>query len=448
MDRKILERSKSLLSRRVEPVLRDSLFGRGISVLLGARQVGKTSLLMRLVRYLSEEKKVPLSQIEYLDLEYPHLLSEIDGIYGEEFLRFLGARGVDTEKQCYVFIDEIHYLENPSSFLKTLYDHFPNIKLVVSGSSTLQIKHKFKDALTGRKRIFEITPLNFEEFLLFKGSELLKRKRGLNLRRIISEGTLPELGELKYLRKDFTTLFEEYAIFGGYPEVVLLEKEREKQDLLAEIYSSYVRKDIKDFAQIGNVRAFNNLIELLGYQIGNLINISELTSSVGISRNTTENYLSLMENTFLISLISPYFTNRRQEIIKSPKVFFWDSGLRSSLVRNFEHLERRGDRGAIFENVVFEELQKNRQNLETIHYWRTKTKQVHLGAETDFILRGKEVLPIEVKWGELRGSGIPSGLYSFIKTYNPVNAIIVTRDTFGKEKRNNTTVFSLPAWLL
>ncbi|MDI6786398.1 MAG: DUF4143 domain-containing protein, partial [bacterium] len=216
-----------------------------------------------------------------------------------------------------------------------------------------------------------------------------------------------------------------------------------KTVLLLEIYRSYIRKDIKDFAEIENVPAFNNLIELLSHQIGNLVNISDLTNSLSISRPTVENNLFLLQNTFIVLELPPFYTNRRQEIVKSSKVFFYDIGLRNSIMRNFEPLLQRTDKGMLFENSVFSELCKQLSFLETLHFWRSKSK-----AEVDFIIRGKDIIPIEVKYSNFNSPKIPSGLRSFINTYNPKAAFVITFDYFGEKLLQGTHVFFIPAWCI
>jgi hypothetical protein len=439
----LIEQAKGLIPRKIEAALIRSLFTREIIILLGSRQVGKTSLMLRLINYLLNQKKVSPQQIVYLDLEFPQILSEVDNLYGEEFLAFLSAHGVDTKKKTFVFIDEVHYLSNPSSYLKTLHDHYPELKLIVSGSSTLQIRHKFKDALTGRKRIFEIAPLDFEEFLYFSKSSLAERKKTFSLKTILDNMSLPDLRELRFLIKEFSLKYLEYTTFGGYPRVALYKDSFEKIAMLSEIYRSYIRKDIKDFAEIESVSAFNNLIELLAHQIGSLLNISELTNSLNISRPTVENYLFLLQNTFIVSLLPPFYTNRRQEIVKSSKVFFYDSGLRNSIVRNFDHLPKRIDGGALFENNVFLDLYKQLSLLESLHFWRSKSK-----AEVDFIVRGKDIIPVEVKYQTFREPKIPSGLRSFINIYKPKAAFVITPEFFGEKKLQNTRIFFIPAWCI
>lgn len=359
-------------------------------------------------------------------------------------VHYLRAQNVDVQKRCFVFIDEIHYLDNPSSFLKVLHDHFPLVKLIVSGSSSLEIKRKFKETLIGRKIIFEVSPLSFEEFLLFKKSPLSRWKERFNLPWFIQNADIPDLSEVKFLFADLNKLFSEFLVFGGYPGVVLKESFQEKTTLLYEIYSSYVHKDIRDLGAVENVSAFNRMVELLGNQIGNLVNLSELTPSLAISRPTLENNLFLLEHTFVIKRVKPFFTNRRQEIIKTPKVFFCDTGIRNALVRNFETPERRADSGALFENGIFAELHKKLASWEDVYFWRTKSK-----AEVDFVIRlkGKEVLPIEVKHS-LPQPKIPSGLRSFVEKYKPPLAFVVNRNLFEGKKLGPTRVYFIHPWAI
>jgi len=438
----VLNQIPGLHVRSIEHTLRkDIQKGRRITVLLGSRQVGKTSLMFRLIDYLVHTENTDPNQIEYLDLEFPSILSQVNGLYGRDFLDFLSARGMDTSGKCFVFIDEIHYLDEPSSFLKTMHDHFPQVTLVVSGSSSIRIQKKFKDSLTGRKSIVHITPLDFSEFLDFKGSELAARKAELSIHTILQGGGLPSLSELRFLQNEFNKSYREFTIFGGYPETALLKTAQEKTRLLDEIYQSYVMKDIKDVAKIENLNAFNKMITLLGHQAGSLINISELCVSLGISRPTVEHYLFLLEQTFILTQLRPFFKNKRQEIVKSPKVYFDDPGLRNIAIRNMDVYDQRGDQGILFENAVFSQLKRTLRPLQSIHFYRTKGK-----AEIDFIVQDKDITPIEVKSGTFKESKIPSSLRAFINRYKPKYAFVVNRDFWAEEKLNKTTLFFIPAW--
>ncbi len=268
-----------------------------ILLITGSRQVGKTSLLFLLIQQLIG-KGFPRQHIYYFDLEDFDLL-EICNQGPKRFEQYLRNLGEDFEGRCYVFIDEIQYLNEPTNFLKLLHDHYRNIKIICTGSSTMDIQRKFEDSLVGRKLVFELSSLSFEEFLLFKQQEpLLNILQKYNLADLKMGRELEDL--LPIFAKDFELYFDEYLRFGGYPAGALEQHYERKMVLLNEIYQTYVRKDINQLFTIENVSAFNNLVRLLGFQIGQLVNLNELATSTSSGWRTIENYLFILENTFII----------------------------------------------------------------------------------------------------------------------------------------------------
>ncbi len=432
----------NLLEREVLEELKKDLNQPEITLLLGSRQVGKTSLMFLLLKFLSS--KVPAQQIFYFDLENIIEAERLNRIKDfEKFIQLLKDEGADFNKKIYVFIDEIQYLDYPSRFLKYLYDHYKSqIKFIVSGSSSLEIKKKFTDRLTGRIHLFLIQTLNFYEYLCFLGEKnLAQKKKEINLFKILNEKkfSLPEWFE--NLSSSFSEQFEKFAVFGGYPGVITKETSQWPKDLMG-IYSLYVRKDIKDLAEIEDIRGFNNLVCLLAWQIGNLVNESEISVSSGLSRPTLKKYLSLLENTFVLILLRPFYTNARLEYSKMPKVYFFDSGLRNATINNFKEFNQRGDVGALIENVIFSQLNKIKPEFSEIYFWRSQAK-----AEVDFIIKNQEILPIEVKYQSLKKPTILSGLRSFLKQYQPQKAVVINKNLWTKIKFQKTEVYFLPVWV-
>ncbi|MBU1487527.1 ATP-binding protein [bacterium] len=360
-----VRRPPDLIKREIITDIQPYLFDDHIIVIIGPRQAGKTCLLHLLAELLLKEENISQDQIHYFDLEDIDTLSYFNSISPAAL-----ASQFREKERTFLFIDEVQYLDNPSNLLKIIHDHFPHIKLIVSGSSTLAIKKKFKESLTGRKAVFNLRTLSFDEFLRFKGSHLLKVKRELDWRR-------PE-GISSLLAKEFFEFFQEFILFGGYPKVVLENNREKKVAQLSKIYNSYIRKDIKDLGAVENVAALNRLVSLLAFQIGQIINIEELTANLRISRKTVERYIFLLENTFAIHLLKPYFTNKRKEISKMPKVYFEDTGLRNVIIKNLDPLSLRNDSGFLFENAVFNTLIKRLKPLEELKFWRTQA-----GAEVD-----------------------------------------------------------------
>ncbi len=333
-----------------------------IIVIYGPRQVGKTSLLKYLIENYIKKNAF------YFDLELPILL-ELCNQGAENVFRYLIQKGADEKSKIFLIIDEIQYLDDPTKFLKIMHDHYPSIKLIVSGSSTFEIKKKFKESLAGRTINFELYPLSFEEFLVFK-----KKNYRLN----------KENEEI--INRELAGLAEEYIRFGGYPKIVLENSEEKKQSFLWQIISTYVRKDIRDIGNIRNISAFNKLLELLSSQSGQLLNVLEISNTLKINRETVLEYLDLLENTFIIKRIAPFHKNLRSEISKNPKIFFLDTGMMHLLwLKEFPKVVL----GNSFETFVFLELIKTSKK---INFWRTTNKQ-----EIDFIVQNKELYAIEVK---------------------------------------------------
>lgn len=410
-----------------------------ILLLVGARQVGKTTLMKMLLTHLRQRGE-PEYALHYLDLEDMTLLHLLEG-GPRELTGWLAAQGADLSRKVYVFIDEIQYLANPSNLLKLLADSQANLKLIVSGSSTLEIRRKFSDSLAGRKLVFEIYPLSFAEFLEFRGEDRLARVVRECGVRVLAADADPVALPARFLAEDGFRHYQEFLVWGGYPRVALERDEQRKAAYLAELYNAYVRKDIKDLARIDNVSGFNNLIAALAHQAGGLANISELSVATRLARDTVEHYLFLLENTFIIKGVLPFSRNPRKEISKMRKYYFLDNGLRNIAIRSLAALASRTDAGELAENAVFAELTKRSPLLEEIGFWRTQAK-----TEVDFILRQGEdsLLPVEVKFRPFNGPKIPGGIRSFLQDYPAAQGpLVLTRDYFGAQ----AGVRFLPCWL-
>lgn len=394
--------SAPIFKRTIVDEISKYLHSDDIIVIHGARQVGKTSILMYLQAQLESASEITY----YIDLEDSRFVSTLDkGV--EEFTAYLGEQGFDlsafkkSEKKLYVMIDEIQYLANPSSFLKLLADHHRYLKIIVSGSSSFEMKSKFKDSLVGRTVNFEIYPLSFREFLLFRNIPFVQAERY----------TGKTTAELK-------TLFAEFAMYGGYPKIILAPEVSMKERYLQQIIDTYIRKDIRDLAEIKDVNKFNRLLEILAAQSGNLLNVSELCNTCSLARETVERYLFLLEQTYILRLVRPYSRNLRSELTKTPKIFFYDTGLMQMLW--LKQLQKEV-MGSVFETSIFAELIKE-HGVDNIYYWRTQDKK-----EVDFVLRlGKKIIPIETKLSFPRN--IPTGIHTWIESYKIKDYWIVGLD--------------------
>lgn len=337
--------------------IKDYLLKDEILLIIGPRQAGKTTVLHQ-IEDIIRSQNIPCF---FLNLEDPDYLS----LLNKSPKNLLNIFPIDLNKRTFALIDEVQYLDNPTNFLKYFFDEYRDkIKIIASGSSAFYLDKKFKDSLVGRKIIFNLLPLSFKEFLRFKEEENLSAKEFKNL----------TLSEQETIRR----FYPEYIIYGGYPRVVLSNQE-EKIDVLRDIAYSYIKKDIFE-AGIRQEEIFYKLFKLLANQVGNLVNSSELANTLDVSKTAIDNYLYLMQKSFHIALIKPFFKNIRKELTKMPKVFFIDLGLRNFFKNDFRFLKDRDDFGQLLENAIFRQLIE-KYNKEEIKYWRTIQQR-----EIDFIV--------------------------------------------------------------
>lgn len=376
-----------------------------IIVLHGARQVGKTSILIYLQNQLQNQGKKTF----YIDLEDSRFIQILEkGV--NEFIKLLSEEGFvfDQKNKIYVFIDEIQYLSNPSPFLKLMVDHHPEIKLIVSGSSSFNIKNKFSDSLVGRTINFDIHNLSFAEFLEFKEYQSTGK----------DDLTDKKITELQ-------SYYQEYVLVGGYPKIVLTSDFEMKEKYLQQIIDTYIRKDIRDLAEIRDVQKFNQLLEILASQNGQILNLSELADTCNLTRPTVEQYLFLLEETYIIRLVRPFYKNIRSEISKAPKVYFYDTGLAHLLWLKSLPKEILGQS---FESSIFAELAK-KYSVNNIFYWRTTDNK-----EIDFILRDKnDLISIEAKLNNVQYKKTAQDY--FAGAYQPKESKVVSlKGKFEDEK--------------
>lgn len=372
--------------------LKNDLSERYTTILVGARQVGKTFLLRELERYARTQRK----QTAFFDLEQPHDLAQFNRS-DAEIIDMLVASG-DV-----VFIDEFHYLKNASRIFKAIYDRDAPLKIYASGSSALEIHAHLQESLVGRKFLYPIFPCNLEE-----------------MSQAISSGTL-----------------DLYFVFGGMPGTLQFDDDERKKQLLNEIMQAYLLKDVKALIREENLRAFNHLLYLLASAQGNVTSVESLSKEVGLTAHTVQSYLDILEQTYVNFAVSSYSTNLANELKKSKKYYFYDLGIRNALLKNFSHLKERQDAGAIVESFVFGELRQQISPETELRFWRLKG-----GEEVDFIwIKNQIAYPLEVKlsWSSQE---IPSGLKAFLRRYPKTKkAFVVSAQGGGKAAFQNTPVF-------
>lgn len=392
-----------------------------ILILTGARQVGKTSILYQLIDYLIRSGKAESDSIYYFNLDLAGI-SEFLGDQGR-FLRFLD---VNKGPKIFVFIDEVQRLPDPGIFIKALYDMRLPIKFILTGSSSLDIRTRTHEALTGRKQIFHIESLSFSEYLK----------------------TVPALSSLPVLDPRNYSIYIgalndallDYGLYGGYPVPVLTDTPEKKALRLNEIFTSYLEKDIAGFLKVENIPAFRKLAALLSAQQGGLVNIQELTSTLGLNRETITKYIHCLEETFVVKRLTPFFSNPRTELSKMPKIYFGDAGMRNLAMGSFSDLRTRSDAGQIIEGIVASHVFRKRLMFHKINFWRTKS-----GAEVDFIISNiKLVQGIEVKSGILKQITISRGYRSFLSKYTTTKAILLNKAMWSETEIAGHTIEAIP----
>ncbi|WP_426327157.1 ATP-binding protein [Pedobacter sp. R-06] len=387
-----MERSEALKS------LKGHLSKPQHTIVIGPRQIGKTTL----VKQLAEELNQAHELVYYLTFEDPAILEAVNHHAENIFNYTILPANVEEGKRLYIIIDEVQYAKDPSNFLKLLYDKYaPKLKIIATGSSAFYIDKSFKDSLAGRKKIFEFFPLAFDEFLHFKGEDNLISEWEQMKKRAAYQGLQ---------RNRINSLFDEYLVYGGYPAVVLADTEQEKQEMLKELVNSYMKKDALE-AGIKEELKFFQLARLLADQTGNLVNNHELGNTLQMASSTVENYIYLMQKTFIVQLLSPFYGNVRKELTKMQKIYFSDNGLRNALLNNFSRLNDRADKGELLENYTYCRL---RQLFDTdnLHFWRTAD-----GNEVDFIVEKhlKKGIAYEVKYNDVQFK--PTKYKKFLEAY-------------------------------
>jgi uncharacterized protein len=364
--------------RKEAVIIQKHIHQKEFTIVTGARQIGKSTLLKYLFEQITDQPTV------FLNLERKNILVDLNE-NPENVFKYCPE---NTDKRVIVFIDEIQYLADPTNFLKLLYDEYVDrIKIVATGSSAFYIDTNFKDSLAGRKKIFELKTLDFEGFLKFKGENgLIKDLRNIRLN---SQLKTPNITRLRiYL--------EEYLTYGGYPAVTLDTDIESKKERLRELRDSFLKKDILE-SGVKNADKFYKLCMLLAGQVGSLMNVNELGNTLNLSNVTVENYLYILQKCFHITIVKPYSNNLRKELVKMPKVYFNDLGLRNAMLNSFQIVDMRLDKGFLLENLIFRRLSEtNDQN--KIKFWRTVDAH-----EVDFVLLDDNFnakKAIEVKFSE------------------------------------------------
>lgn len=382
-----------MIDRKIFKQLEKELTKKQITALIGARQIGKTTSLKRTFELVKKEAIF----LTFDDLEILNLFENNIKLFIEQYIN----------PYKYIFIDEFQYAKQGGKQLKFIYDTNWK-KIFISGSSKPELAIHSLSYLVGRISIIEMFPLTFEEFVNYKSPNkkiLFSKQRN---------------------KQDFEQLkneFNEFITFGAYPEVVIEKNFEEKKLLLRNIIQTYLFKEIKDVLGFKEHYLFENILRMLAIQNGKLIKKTSLSQNLDLNWNKVSESLAILEKTGLIISIKPFHTNKAKEIVKTPKIYFHDLGFVNALLKNFEEVNFRTDKGEIYESFVLQELIKN--NIIP-KFWNKQQSEI------DFVIeQNQEIIAIEVK-SKLKK--VPLSTKMFLKEYKTKKVYVLNQETDKKIK--------------
>lgn len=341
-------------------------------VVIGPRQVGKTTLIESILRsenYLLLNGDDPRTRM---------LLTEPNT---EQIRSIIG-------KHKFVFIDEAQRIEGIGLSMKIITDRFKEVQLFASGSSSFDLSNKINEPLTGRKWEYQLFPISWEEYEMHHGYLFAEQQ------------------------------LENRLLYGFYPDV--LNNAGDEVSVLRNLVNSYLYKDILSFSDVRKPEVLDKLVQALALQVGSEVNYSELAQMVNVDKNTVSKYIDILQKGYIVFKMSSFSRNVRNEIKTNKKIYFYDNGVRNMVVGNFNPLELRTDKGALWENFLISERVKQieyKQSLARIYFWRTKQQQ-----KVDFVEENAgKIYGFELKWNQKKNSKLPK---TFTETYRAESKVI------------------------
>lgn len=367
-----------MIKRSIEDTIKGQLHGGKAIIVMGARQVGKTTLLKQVFATDS-------SDVLWMSCDEPDVRGMFENMTSTRLRSIIGNHRV-------VIIDEAQRIEDIGIKLKLITDQIPEVQLLATGSSSFELANRINEPLTGRKWEYKLFPLSFTE--LVDETNLIEEKRMVPHR----------------------------MVYGSYPDVVT--HPGKEVAILRELTESYLYKDILEFDRIHKPEKLTKLLQALAYQVGAEVSYNELSQLCGLDAKTVASYISILEQAYIIFRLGSFSRNLRNELKNSRKIYFYDNGIRNALIGNFSQVENRTDAGALFENYAIAERIKRKEYLidyARSWFWRNTNKQ-----EIDYIEeKDDRIHAYELKWNPRRKTSAP---LSFRNAYPDADFTIINRD--------------------
>ena len=368
-----------MIERTIKNRIKSSFFKDKAIIIYGARQVGKTTLVNDLI---ADEPETSA----YLNCDEPDIRESLSNVTSTKLKEIFGSKKI-------IFIDEAQRVKNIGLTLKIIVDTFKDLQVVATGSSALELSNSIMEPLTGRAFEYHLYPFSVEEL------------------------------SAKYSDLEFKRILENRMIFGNYPDIINYPDEAEKR--LGMIANNYLYKDLLQYQNIKKSDVLEKLVRALALQIGSEVSFNELAAMLGVAKQTIEHYAKLLEQSFVIFRLTPFSRNLRSELTKKCKIYFYDTGIRNSLIKNFNPLDFRTDSGALWENYIISERIKKNSNSDknlNIYFWRTLQRH-----EIDYIEEKNGVISgFEMKYSK-NNFKIPA---PFTQSYPGSPVKLVNKDNF------------------
>lgn len=370
-----------MYKRDLQSVIQERCFQGKAIILLGARQVGKTTLLKKII----QEQHV---EALYLNCDEPQTVAALTNCNLKELQMIVGANK-------FVVIDEAQKVDNIGLTLKLIVDNMPDVQVIATGSSAFELRNCLNEPLTGRKYEYQMFPISSKEIYQSSG----------------------------YL--DLKGLLETRLIYGSYPDI--LNHANDARELLRMLTDSYLYKDILATDNLRKPDVLDKLLRALAFQVGSEVSYNELAQTVGTDSKTVERYIELLEKCYIIFRLHGLSRNLRNELKKAKKIYFYDNGVRNAVIQQFAPLELRNDAGALWENFfISERVKRNHYQLNycNTYFWRTKSQ-----LEIDYIEeQNGQMTVFEMKWNPKKtNTSIPE---AFLKAYDVKETVIITPDNY------------------